>query len=453
MSGLGRAGAAALRGATRLVPADRRDWVEAVWAEAAEAPPGLRRLAWRAGGVRLIAREAVVVRRIGGTLLFAVAAVAAGRAAWPGSPATVFTPAARVNVITTVLLLAGLPLLARWFLGPPDTRPARWLRLGCYATLLALLPVVNAVEQFSYTPPRGSAELRVYLLVADPSHRSPGGAGIVVLVVIGLYLAAILWMTSPRSGIAPATLVAGASAGIAFGLVMYTVAPLGLSQDATNPWLPGSDVDPLMVLAWLMLFSCPVVASVIADRRYTAASGSPVPAGDRIRQTVTAALLTSMTGALFAGGAGFATTLAMVREAWLRDWLYHGQHLLYGVQNLSADLRTLPAIAYSHEITGSVDTGVFFAMLIIFPVMTAALNVWVALSVASGDTAAGHGDQRPGGGGPPGPEPAPDLPDGGRSAVTDDYAGLAAGVPGPREPGPREPGQRTEQDQLVGIPR
>jgi hypothetical protein len=45
MSGLGRVGAAVRRGATHLVPAARRDWVEAVWAEALEVPPGLGRLA------------------------------------------------------------------------------------------------------------------------------------------------------------------------------------------------------------------------------------------------------------------------------------------------------------------------------------------------------------------------------------------------------------------------
>ncbi len=104
------------RGAARLVPAGRRDWVEAVWAEAPEVPPGLRRLAWRAGGVRLIAREATMRRGIGSAMLFAAAAVAAWTA-WPGSSASFATSVDRVYVITMVLL-AGLPLLARPFLGP-----------------------------------------------------------------------------------------------------------------------------------------------------------------------------------------------------------------------------------------------------------------------------------------------------------------------------------------------
>ncbi len=63
------------RGTARLVSAGRRDWVEAVWAEAPEVPPGLRRLAWRAGGARLIAREALMRRGIGSAMLFAVVVV------------------------------------------------------------------------------------------------------------------------------------------------------------------------------------------------------------------------------------------------------------------------------------------------------------------------------------------------------------------------------------------
>jgi len=56
------------------VAAGRRDWAEAVWAEAREVPPGWPRLVWRAGGVWLIAREALTVYRPGRALLFAVTA-------------------------------------------------------------------------------------------------------------------------------------------------------------------------------------------------------------------------------------------------------------------------------------------------------------------------------------------------------------------------------------------
>jgi len=124
----------------------------------------------------------------------------------------------------------------------------------------------------------------------------------------------------------------------------------------------------------------------------------------------------------------------MLKEAWLRNWLYHGQHLLYGVQDVSFALRTLPATAYSHEITGSVDAGVFLAMFIVFPVVAVTVTAMTALG-RTGDAAAGQDDPRPGGG-PPGPEPTPDLPADGHPAVTDDGADLAAGWPSPHEPGP-----------------
>ncbi|MBV9205670.1 MAG: hypothetical protein JO037_09790, partial [Actinobacteria bacterium] len=48
MNRLNRAAVAAGRAAAWLLPAGRRDWVTAVWAEAHEVPPGLTRLAWRA---------------------------------------------------------------------------------------------------------------------------------------------------------------------------------------------------------------------------------------------------------------------------------------------------------------------------------------------------------------------------------------------------------------------
>jgi hypothetical protein len=184
-----------------------------------------------------------------------------------------------------------------------------------------------------------------------------------------------------------------------------------------------------------------VAAVTVADRRYKASTSSPPPVGARIRQVMAAGLLTSLVGALFVTAAGFGTTAVMLKAAWLRDWLYHGRHLMYGVQNLSADLRTLPAIAYGHELTGSVDAGVFFFICIAFPVIALALTGLGAL-IVWGDAQPDLGDQRRGGGGPPGPEPAPapDPPAGGRLAgVTSDDAGL---------PSRLEPGPGIEQDRL-----
>ena len=427
MGGLSRMGAAVRRAAGRLAAGGRREWVEAVWAEAPEVPPGLRRLAWRAGGVSLMVREALMLRRIAGGLLFAAAAAVVAKAAWPDSAASVATPTDQVHVIV-LAVLAGLPLLARPFLGPAgDSRAARFLRFGTCAAFLALIPASVAVEQFQTTPPRGAADLRVYLLIAGRTGSAPWGAEALILAVMALYMAAIVWMTSRRARIAPGTLAVGTGAGLVLGLVMYVVAPLGLSGDATNPWLPGSDIDPFMLLAWLLLLGAPVTAAAMAHRRYVRSCGSPPPLRPRIRQIGAAGLLAGLVGALFATVAGTGTTAVMVRAAWLRNWLYHGHQLLYGVRNLSSDLRTLPAIAYGHQLTGSVDQGVFWIICIVFPLI-ALLGTSMVVIVAAGATA-GHADPRPGGGGgPPGPGPAPDPPPGGQPGVTDEDTDLTAGL-------------------------
>ena len=114
-------------------------------------------------------------RRIGSALLFAVAAALVARAAWPGSPASFATSVDRVDVITVVVLLAGLALVARWVLGPAGhCRAARLLRLGTYAAILALIPAKNVVEQVLDVPPRGGIDLRLYRLISGPGLATTG---------------------------------------------------------------------------------------------------------------------------------------------------------------------------------------------------------------------------------------------------------------------------------------
>jgi hypothetical protein len=431
----GQAGGAIRRCVMRAVPAWRREWVEAVWAEASEVPPGFGRLAWRVGGIQLIAREALMRRSLGSAMLFAVAAAAAAWAAWPGSPAYLAASGHRAFVLALVLVLAGLPLLARPFLGPVSgSRAARLLRVGFYAAILALIPARNIIEQVADVPPHGSAQLRLYRLIDGGNLGQSRQGEILFVILMALYVAVILWMTSRRSRVEPATLATGTAIGIALGLVMYTVAPLGLSQDATNPWLPGSDVDPLVVLAWVLLLCGPLAAALVADWRFTAASDSLPPAGARNRQIMAAGLLTSLTGALLVAVLGNGTTAVMLKATWLRNWLYHGKHLLYGVQYLSSDLRTSAAIAYGHQITASVDTSVFFPVFIFFPVFALGLAGFAAFTVWGNSTAGGDSPGR-GGGGPPRPEAAPDPPDGiGLADLS--AAKVAVSAPGLHESGP-----------------
>ncbi len=72
MTKLNQAAAGARRAAARLLPAGR-GWGAAIWTEAHVVPRGLERLAWRAGGVWVIAREALMPRRLGRAALFAAA--------------------------------------------------------------------------------------------------------------------------------------------------------------------------------------------------------------------------------------------------------------------------------------------------------------------------------------------------------------------------------------------
>jgi hypothetical protein len=427
MNGLSRAAAAAGRAAAWLVPAGRRDWAEAVWAEAHEVPSGLRRLAWLTGGVRMIASEALMVRRIGRWLLFAAAAAVAARATWPGSPGSFATVVARIDVVTIVLLLAGLPWLARWFLGPAsNSRLARVLRAGAYAAVMALVVAKASVSQVVYAPATG-----VWQAMGGPAREFDWFGQIIFLVVMAGYVATILAVTARRLRVAPATLAIGTSAGIVLGAVMFAVAPLGLAKDATEPWLAGSAIDPVVALAWILLLGGPVAAGRVAGRRYRGPGSPGQLANAKIGQGAVAGFLATGVGALIVTVLGTGTVALMPRAAWLQHWLYPGQHLL-------------PAAAYSHQLAAGKSVGGYGLILLIFPVIGLLLGMASAVPT---DSATSPG-QSPGGGGPPGPDPVPDSPDGGRLADAGaGTEGPAAGLPSWSEESPD--GEHVEV--LVGV--
>src|SRR5215470_6159504 len=184
---------------------------------------------------------------------------------------------------------------------------------------------------------------------------------------------------------------------------MYAVAPLGLARNATNPWLPGSAADPLVVLAWLALLGGPLaagyLAAFLAARRCRGPGGTTPPGDGWIRQSTVAGLLTTLVGALLVTLAGTGTIALMPRAGWLMHWLYPGQHVA-------------AAIAHGHELAASgAATGL---LLLAFPFAGLGAGAWGGMCTA--ETPGGPGS----GGGPPGPGPSPDPPDGGRYASAGD---------------------------------
>ena len=238
------------------------------------------------------------------------------------------------DVIITLALLAGLPLLIRWLLGPPDNRAARWLRAGFYAAILVIMPAKAVAEMFVGAVPRGGIDRHTFDLVTQgnplPGSVSGGpdwGGEILILLITACYLAVILALTARRTPVAPATLVIGARTGLVLGLVMYAVDPLGVEQIATNPWLHGSATDPLVALAWVLLFGAPVAAGALAGSRGHGPEDPGQPATTRAWQGFAAGLVSNGVGALTVTVLGVSTTALMLKSAWVRGWLYHGQHL------------------------------------------------------------------------------------------------------------------------------
>jgi PadR family transcriptional regulator, regulatory protein PadR len=371
--------AAVRRGVARLLPGGRRDWVAAVWAEAHQVPPGLARLAWRAGGVWVLAREALRPRRLGRAVLFAVAAAVAAWAAWP-QPGVGHVADGRFNAIAPVLLLAGLMLLSRRFFGSASPgRVARSLRVLCCAAVPAVLPALAILLVFTRRTPTQPAYQSIWCIAQGWSSvqgcggvpgRSSGGptweGEILVMLLVTRYVGVTLFLTSRWSR---GTLAIGVTEGLLFGVVMFAVDPLGLDTRATDPWLPGSAADPLVALAWILLIGGPAAAAVMAARRCRGPGGARPPHDVRIGQGIAAGVLATGTAALFTTALGTGTTLLTLKSPWLLHWLNHGQHLT--------------ALAtYRYELYASMGAAGYGLMLICFPVIGPIMSS-VAAAIAS----------------------------------------------------------------------
>jgi hypothetical protein len=172
------------------------------------------------------------------------------------------------------------------------------------------------------------------------------------LLLVVLYVAAILAMTARRARVAPATLAVGTGAGLVLGAAMYLIAPLGLTSDATSPWLHGRATDPLVVLAWILLFGAPLTAAGLAVLR----SRLPRGALARLREGLAAGFLATGVGALLVTMAGTVTVALLPQPGRTLRWPNPGLH-------------QLAAVARSAEVTASIRTDGYGLILLAFPVI------------------------------------------------------------------------------------
>ena len=298
--GLATALTTALQAATRMLPPQRRQWAEAVGAEAAAVPAGSPRLRWLSGGLWLIAREAAVGRKIFYWLGIAGLAAAAAWAVWlswrtsPAADPSSMTD--RVRVLGGVLALAGLPWAgrSRGLFGPVGgSITARVLRLAGLAALcraamvlvqsdrsigvgpdgpppfslaleIAGLALLGAAAAMALTAARRRGRGRSSADPADAAARPvrrvdditlwslaaiAGSAALLALpvqVVTVAAIAAVLALTARGSAAAPGTLVAGVAAGLLGGVAAWFV-----------PDTPGL---PLLLLAIALVSGIPAGA-------------------------------------------------------------------------------------------------------------------------------------------------------------------------------------------------
>jgi uncharacterized membrane protein len=198
-----------------LVPAARREWAEAVLAEAGEVPAGAGRVAWLCGGLWLVAREVVMGRFIR-VLAFAAGAVGLVWVGWPGASSNSATPLNRMYVIGTVVALAVLPWVVRRYFGPVRGGWApRVARVGGYAMVLALIAAKTAKD-------RDGSRLGAYFVMA------PGlwALEMVLLLVIVGYLAGLFILTTERIRLTTRWgLPAGLGLGVVTAGVLYPLPP------------------------------------------------------------------------------------------------------------------------------------------------------------------------------------------------------------------------------------
>jgi hypothetical protein len=341
----------------------------------------------------------------------AVAAAALGWAAWPGAPANPATLISRVDVIATVLIMAGLPLLVRRKFGQGSTKHLpRLLRTAGYAAVFALMLVKADVERMEMAGFKGISLAGVWV------------GEVVFLFVIAAYIAALLAVTAERPPAHPATLAIGTGVGLLLGLAVFVLRPLSDHVHIANRWL--ADLYDLgKAAAVLLVLYAAIRAAIAAARRTQRHDDSKVPIAEaRARQGFAAGLCIGIAAALLVSVLGI-TMIALVpgvRES--IQWTLPRHIFDPGSgRPLTPDYVTYFEVSFSQAGAG------YLLVLIFFPLLGAGLGAWGGLFAAgdSGPTPGGGW----GGGGPDDPDPGPGSPDGGRSLLPERDVALDRAFP------------------------
>ncbi len=292
-----------LRCLAGLLGEHRRAWVHALLAETGDQPTPSARLTWLGGGLWLVARE-VLMNRIIQALAFTAGAVGLVSIAWPGASTNSATPVNRMYVVGTLVLLAGLPLLARRYAGPVRQGwGPRVVRVGGYAVVLALI-AATAVQQ------RIGSQLGRYFPVILPIWAMDVG----FLLIIAGYVAGLLILTSCRVQFTRRVLPTALGIGALTAGALYALAPFGINDtaEAAAHSLHGGPVvaADYLVLGCFVLAALAVPAAVhaaatrLADRDSRPGILTPArqallaTAGAMATAAILVAMLTTLTIAL-----------------------------------------------------------------------------------------------------------------------------------------------------------
>jgi hypothetical protein len=303
-----------------------------------------------------------------------------------------------VDVIATVLILAGLPLVVRRKFGPGGSkRLPRLLRTAGYAAVFALMLVKADVERIEMARFGGISLAGVWV------------GEVVFLFVIAAYVAALLAVTAERPPAGPATLAIGTGVGLLLGLAVFVLRPLANHVHIDNRWL--ADLYGVGKAAAVLLVLYAAIRAAIAAARRTSHRDSKVPISDaRARQGFAAGLCLGVAAALLVSVLGITTIALVPHAAGSIQWTLPGHIFDPGRgRPLTPDYVTDFEVSFSQAAAG------YLLVLIFFPVLGAGLGAWGGLF------AAGNPGQLPGGGGggggPRDPNPEPGPPDGGLSLL------------------------------------